>query len=243
MSRVIARLSGLWAAIVICALFVPGIVFATELQSSNYRFDESVIGSGGLLQANSANFQATSATGDIAIGNAASTNYQVDSGTKTSPDPTLSFIINSAAANFPAFSPTSAAVATASFSVSNYTSYGYAVQISGTPPKKGAHTIPALATQTTSQAGTEQFGINLVANTSPSSVGANPAHGLFAVGSATSDYSTPNNYRFVSGDIIASAPSSSGVTTYTMTFLVNVAPLTEGGQYSSDQTIIVTGTY
>lgn len=214
-----------------------------ELQSPNYRFDESTIGSGGLEQSSSANYRSTSTLGDVAIGTAASANYQVQAGSKTSPDPTLSVIINSTAANFGNFSAASAAVATASFSVSNYTSYGYVVHVIGTPLQNGSYTIPGLATETTSDPGTKQFGMNLVANTSPSSIGANPNHGDFGVGSAATGYDVPNKYRFVSGETIASAPSTSGATTYTITYLANVESLMASGQYKTDQTIVVTGTY
>lgn len=220
-----------------------GSTVHAELQSNNYRFDESTIGAGGLVQSSSANYQATDAVGDVTVGTAASANYQVQSGSKTSPDPTLSLAINTTTANFGTFSATSASTTTATFSVSNYTSYGYVVQTTGTSPRNGSSTIPALTTQTASQVGTKQFGINLVANTSPTSVGANPDHGQFGVGSAATEYATPNQYRFVSGDVIASSPSTSGLTTYTITYLVNVDSLTLGGQYTTNQTIVVTGTY
>lgn len=214
-----------------------------ELQSNSYRFDESAIGSGGLVESSSTNFRATDAVGDVAVGTAASANYQVQAGSKTSPDPTLSVAINSSAANFGNFSATNAAVATASFSVSNYTSYGYVVHVIGTALKNGSYTIPGLPTETTSQTGTKQFGMNLVANTSPTSVGANPNHGDFGVGSAAPGYDVPNKYRFVSGETIASAPSTSGATTYTITYLANVESLMASGQYKTDQIIVVTGTY
>lgn len=218
-------------------------VQAETLQSNSYKFDESTLGAGGLVQSSSANYQGSSSTGDIGVGESASANYQVVAGSQTSSDPTLSFAINNTTANFGSFSATTAAVTTASFSISNYTSYGYVVQIAGNTPKNGTKAIPALATETNSQVGTEQFGVNLVANTSPVSVGANPDHGQFGFGSAETGYSTPNKYRFVSGETIASSPKSSGITTYTLTYLVNVASLTQGGVYTSDQTLIVTGTY
>jgi len=228
--------------VLVCALFVSPVVHA-ELESPNYRFDESSIGSGGLVQSSSANYTATNTLGDIAIGTAASDNYQVQAGSKTSPDPTLSVAINSTVANFGNFSAASAATATASFSVSNYTSYGYAVHVIGTPLMNGGYSIPGLATETTSDPGTKQFGMNLVANTSPTSVGSNPNHGDFGVGSAAAGYNVPNKYRFVSGETIASAPSTSGATTYTITYLANVESLVASGQYRTDQIIVVTGTY
>ena len=211
--------------------------------STNYRFDESTLNGGGLIQSSSTNFQASSSIGDLGVGNSASTNFQVESGSQTTDDPALSFIVEDADAGFGDFSATATATATASFSIINYTSYGYVVQIAGNAPTNGAHIIPAMATADSSLPGTEQFGINLVANTSPTSFGANPDHGQFGFGSAATNYDTANVYRYVSGDTIASAPKSSGKTTYTISYIVNVANLTPGGQYTSGQTVIVTGTY
>jgi hypothetical protein len=216
---------------------------AHALQSTNYRFDETEIGNGGLVQSSSASYQSSSSIGDLSIGNAASTNFQIEAGSQTTADPSLSFIINNGATSLGDFSATQPAVATSTFTVSNYTSYGYIVQITGSPPSNSGHTISAMGSNDSSHTGTEQFGINLVANTLPVSVGANPFHGLFAVGSAFGNYATSNSYRYVSGETVASAPKSSGVTTYTLTYLVNVSPLTPGGIYTSDQTLIVVGTY
>ena len=218
-------------------------VSAVAPQSNNYRFDESTVGSGGLIQSSSANFQGSNASGDLAIGNSASENFQVESGSQTTNDPTLKFAINTADANFGSFSASAPTVATATFSVANYTSYGYVVQIVGTPPTNGSHVIDPLPIAATSQTGIEQFGVNLVANTLPVSVGANPNNGQFGFGEAAPNYDTSNSYRYVSGDTIAKAPKSSGLTTYTLSYLVNVDSLTPGGQYTSDQTLIVTGTY
>jgi hypothetical protein len=101
----------------------------------------------------------------------------------------------------------------------------------------------ALGGPQTSSPGIEQFGVNLVANTSPTSAGANPAQSIFGVGEAATNYDTPNSYRYVSGDTIAFAPKSSGVTTFTITYLVNVGALTPGGQYTSAQQLICVATY
>lgn len=91
--------------------------------------------------------------------------------------------------------------------------------------------------------GTEQYGINLVANTSPVSFGENPDNGQFGFGSITSNYSTANQFYYEDGDIIARADQDSGLTNYTISFLVNVASLTPGGIYAADQTLVVVGTY
>ena len=228
---------------VFCVAVQTSYAYADPLVSPNYRFDESSIGAGGLIQSSSASYQGSDTIGDVAIGNAASTNYQVGAGSNTTNDPTLSFSINNGAINFGSFTASNATTTTANFSVSNYTSYGYVVQIIGNAPSNGSHALPAMSTTGPSTAGGEQFGINLVANTSPVSVGANPSSSQFGFGVASTNYATPNQFRYVSGETIASAPKSSGITNYTISYLVNVAGLTPGGNYSSNQTIIVTGTY
>jgi hypothetical protein len=215
----------------------------SALQSASYHFDETSVGSGGLIQSSSTNFGGSNSIGDLSVGNTSSANYQVNTGSQTTNDPALSFSITSGAISFPSFSSTAATVTTATFSVSNYTSYGYVVQVVGNAPSYGSHVIPAMAATGPSQVGIEQFGINLVANTLPSSVGANPDNGQFGFGTAATNYNTSNQYRYVSGETIASAPKSSGLTNYTISYLVNVGALTPGGQYTANQTIIVTGTY
>lgn len=217
--------------------------FAETLQSPNYKIDESAIGIDDQGQSSSTNYKSESATGAISVGNSASGNYQIDNGTKTSKDPTLSFTLNGSNVNFGSFSTASATTSTATFTISNYTSYGYVAQIIGKAPSNGNHTIEAMGTTATSQTGKEQFGINLVANTLPNSIGSNPDQGQFGFGTAAPNYATSNQYRYVSGETIAQAAKSSGITTYTITYLVNVDSLTPGGKYASDQTIVVTGTY
>ncbi len=226
----------------LCVALIPLNAIA-QSESTNYRLIESSIGSGSAIQSSSSNFQARESIGDIAVGNAASANFQVDSGAVTTNEPNLAVNIPVGDIIFPSFSAVIPSVTTATFSVLNYTSYGYVVQIIGTPPNNDGYTIAPLTSNSPSVAGTEQFGINLVANTSPASVGANPFNDVFGFGEASPNYGTPNEFRFVSGETIALAPKSSGVTEYTISYLVNVAGLTPGGQYVSNQTLVITGTY
>ena len=218
-------------------------LLAQTLKSPNYTFDESSVGTGGLINSGSANFGITEATGDLGVGESASGNFQLQAGSKTDPSPVLAFAIGNSSTNFGIFSPSSPSLTTATFSVMNYTSYGYTVQLIGTPPTNGSHAIDSMNVLETSQIGKEQFGLNLVANTTPASVGANPDNGGFGFGSVASNYSTPNHYYFSSGDTIAQSPKSSGITNYTITYLVNVEGLTPGGQYKSDQTLVVLATF
>lgn len=237
--------SGAFLSVVTAVIFgcMVNVAYADTQQSSNYKFEESVLGGGGMVQSSSANYQSTSSVGEAAAGAGASPNYQVQGGNKTTPDPVLTFSVNNPAATFGNFSASTTATANATFSVSNYTSYGYAVQIIGGPPKNGPNTIQAMSSSDSSIPGLDQFGMNLVANTVPASVGANPDQGQFGFGVAAPNYGTSNIYRYVSGETIATAPKSSGVTNYTITYIVNVDGLTPGGKYASDQTIICTGTF
>lgn len=223
--------------------YIVSPVLADPLRSTNYQFQETSLGGSGLLNSASANYQASSTSGVLGIGNSNATAFQANAGHMTTADPSLAFSVNNDTVAFGQFSAATAATAISTFSVINYTSYGYVVQALGTPPTYGSHTITPMGVTGPSQTGTEQFGINLVANTSPVSLGANPDHGQFGFGSASSNYNTANNYRFVSGETIASSPKTSGMTTYTISYIVNVSSLTPGGEYAGSQTILCTGTY
>ena len=238
------RLVG-WGILVAGGIFclISAVYADAPLKSAHYEIDESFVGGSGLVQSNSNNYQEGESIADTAIADAASAHYQTNGGYTTTSDPALSFAVNSSNANFGSFSAGGAATTTAAFQVSNYTSYGYVVQIVGNPPSNGSHTLPGMSTTGPSQTGVEQFGINLVANTSPASFGANPIQGLFGAGTADANYGTANNYRYVSGETIASAPKSSGVTTYTISYIVNVSSLTPGGQYGTNEVLVCTGTY
>lgn len=195
------------------------------------------------MDSSSSNFRASDSVGSLGVGSAASSNYQIIAGAKTSEDPVLSVTISESNANFGHFSAGTTATASASFSILNYTTYGYAVYITGDGMKNDTHTISNMTTTNVSQVGIEQFGLNLVANTSPTSFGANPDNGSFGFGQVASGYSTPNEYRYVPGELVASAPKDSGITQYTVSYIANVASLTPGGRYTADQTLIVVGTY
>jgi hypothetical protein len=236
-------LIGLYVIITFVICCFVSTTLADPLKSNNYEFEEQALGGVGLTNTSSPSYQAAESGGILGFGNSADATMQINAGNTTTNDPALSFAIDTPNVNFGAFSPSTTAVATSTFQVSDYTSYGYVVQTLGTGPTYGGHTIAGMSTTGPSQAGVEQFGLNLVANTSPVSLGANPNHGQFGVGSAATNYATTNNYRFVSGETIASAPKSSGMTIYTISYIVNVSSLTPGGQYSSNQTVICTGTY
>jgi hypothetical protein len=222
----------------------PLVVLAAS--SPNYQINESVLGGTGSLNSSSANYQQAASVGAAAIGgqypaggNSSSPNYQTNGGYETTSDPALSFgVTGGSTVNFGSLSTAATVTATSTFSVTNYTSYGYIVQMVGTPPQNGSYTLAAMSGGGSS-IGSEQFGINLRANTAPS-VGADPSGGA---GVAASGYNSVNSYNYSSGDTIASAPKSSGQTNFTISYIANAATTTPSGTYSGAFTLICTGTY
>ena len=251
MARVYSKLhwtTGLVLVLVGLIFTRQTIVWATG-SSSNYRIDESFIGPGGNLDSGSTNFSLESgqqSLGNAGVAQGTSTNYRVQSGYTTTADPRLTCIITSSSINFGGFSTSTAKTGTATFSVLNYTAYGYNVSIIGNTPSNGSHNLTGINPTDISRPSTEQFGINLVANTSPATYGADPVQvpdNTFSFGVAATNYNATNNYRYVAGETIASAPQSSGQTDFTISYLINVATTTPGGSYSGNQTIVCTGTY
>ena len=95
--------------------------------------------------------------------------------------------------------------------------------------------------------GTEQFGMNLVANTAPVAQGADPVtqpDSTFAYGEAATGYGTADTYQYNAGDIIArSITRGWGQTDFTISYLMNVTSITSAGQYTMEQDLVITATY
>lgn len=118
---------------------------------------------------------------------------------------------------------------------------GYTITYYGSTLTSGGNTIDAMATKTTSSTGTEQFGINLKDNATPNT-GAEPSGGT---GAPASDYNTADQYRFIADTTtnLASAAGASASTTFTVSYIVNVAATTQAGDYSTTITYICTGNF
>lgn len=233
------------AFLALVALFVvPSLTFAAT--SPSYEIQEDTFSSGGNVQSTSPNYQQRDAIGSLGVGNSASTNQQIESGYITTNDPTLQFIVNTSSVNLGSLSIGSTSTGVATFSVKNYVSSGYIVTLTGAPPTNSGHPLNPLASPTASLPGTEQFGINLVANTNPIVFGADPVQvptSTFSYGQAAPGYSTTNLYQYNSGDTIAQALKQSGQTDYTISFIANIGSLTPGGQYTTELNLVVVGTY
>jgi hypothetical protein len=105
----------------------------------------------------------------------------------------------------------------------------------------GTSEIDSPTTPTESVEGTNQFGINLVANNSPT-VGDNPV-GTWANAVTAPDYSIPNHYKYVSGDVVAYSPNVSLMKKFTVSYIVNSNENLRAGVYTTTITYIASGRF
>lgn len=138
--------------------------------------------------------------------------------------------------DFGEFSSARANTATNQMLVITNAATGYNIRVVGGDMASGSNVITALATSDTSRPGTLQFGMNLRANSTPS-VGTNVVSGG-GQGAATPLYDIPNTFRFVSGEVVASAPRPNNSDKYTASYLVNIPRNQAAGIYVTTLTFI-----
>ncbi|RYE15684.1 MAG: hypothetical protein EOP51_26645 [Sphingobacteriales bacterium] len=118
---------------------------------------------------------------------------------------------------------------------------GFAITANGTPMSAGMNVIDSPTSPTESVQGTNQFGLNLVANDAPI-VGSNP-EGEWANAIPSPDYSLPNRYKYVSGDVVAYSPNVSLMKKFTVSYIVNSSKNLKAGVYSTTITYIASGRF
>jgi hypothetical protein len=111
---------------------------------------------------------------------------------------------------------------------------GYSTFVSGGTMTSGSNVVPAMAGGP-SVKGTAQFGINLRANTTPI-VGQDVAGP--GVAGISGGYSVQNQFRYQSGDVLATATAPDDYRKYTVSYIVNVPANQPGGVYSTTLTYI-----
>lgn len=127
-------------------------------------------------------------------------------------------------------SETTTAVGTSQFAVATNYPLGYIVFLSGNALLSGNNTVPSLASPSPSSVGVSQFGINLVANTTPG-VGAN-ATGV-GTGTPAAGYNSSNLYQFVSGAAVARSVLPSDFNRFTVSHIANVSADQKPGVYNT----------
>jgi len=148
------------------------------------------------------------------------------------------------------FSPTDTSLATTQMAASTNAGSGYSIIYNGATLTSGSNTITAMNPATTSTHGVSQFGLNLVANTTPT-IGANltPAsNGSNYKGEAVAPYATVDNFKFADGSIVADSanggtPGGTDAQIFTISYIVNVPGSQPAGTYTSTLTYICTATF
>ncbi len=118
---------------------------------------------------------------------------------------------------------------------------GFAITANGEPPAAGTNVIDSPLAPTESRLGSNQFGINLVANDEPT-VGSDP-EGTFANAIPSPDYSVANRYKYVPGDVVAFSPNVSLMKKFTVSYILNSSPNLRPGVYSTTITYMATGRF
>lgn len=228
----------------------PVAAVYAQYTSPSYQAEETFFGIGGELESTSTSYKAQSSVGGLGVDAVTGTAYRAFSGFLTPNEPFLEMRINTTNVNLGNLDTTTTKTGTAAFHVRSYINGTYSVQTVSQPPRMtsgASHTLTAMGTQGASVAGTEQFGINLKANTSPATFGADPSpqpDGTFAFGQAATGYSTANQFKYVPGDSIAETGSSGwGLTNYTISYIANITVFTPAGSYSMVHDLVVVATY
>lgn len=151
------------------------------------------------------------------------------------------------------FSPTDTSTARSQMAASTNAGFGYAITVNGPTMTSGSNTIAGMPTQGTIVRGTPQFGLNLKANTVATStpiVGdetAPVANGTAYKGQPSADYDDVDNFKFVSGDVVAASDNGgaggSDAQIFTASYIINVPGNQPAGTYTTTLTYICTPTF
>ncbi len=234
--------------ILLLVLFFPFSIVAAQYNSTNYKVNETFFGTGGDLDNSSAHYTAKTTTGELAVGNISSPNFQAFAGFNTTNRIVLELNVVGGVFDLGVLDITQAHAASTTFTVRNYLSNGYTVQVVGATPTNSGHALANMGSAGPSSPGTEQFGINLASNnlSGVGPFGAVPAQlpdSTFGFGVADSPYNVSNSFKYVDGDTIAHSTKSTGITQYTLSMMANVSRRTAGGAYATSLYVRVVPTF
>lgn len=158
-------------------------------------------------------------------------------------NPTLTFTVDSTTCSLGTLTNSTTGTCSHTMTAATNANSGYNIGYIATTTLTSAesNTIAAIgATKAASATNSEQFGLNLKLNTSPS-VGADPSSGS---GAAATQYDTTNQFAFTTaGANVASASTSSLLTTFTVSFIANITATTKAGSYSTTVTYRIVPNY
>lgn len=213
-------------------------VLAVTSSSPNYQVTETQFGN--TQKSCSGQYCAQASIGEPTDGNAiASSTANFEDITNN--EPFLDMIVEAGESNLGVLSTEKTATKITTVKIRSYLSGGYTLQVIGEPPKFDGHTLQTSSTPIASMPGTEQFGINIAANTTPK-VGLNPVQvpaDQQQFGVAEDNYKASNMFMYRSEDTIARSKTDTGRTDYTISMIVNISSSTPAGKYTGDFTAVI----
>ena len=235
----------------VALLLLPVAAFAVDPSTStNYRIEQSGFQSGSSTLSESASYDARVSAGDLGIGLSESGSYQGYVGFINPDEEYVELVVPVQTIDMGVIDPGTPGTGTATFSARTYLNDSYIIVSPRDPPtSSGGAQLDPITTAAPSDPTSEQFGMNLVANTAPVAQGANPSRqpvddGTFAFGEAAPGYNTANNYQYNAGDILArSVTKGYGETDYTISYIINVTTVTPAGLYIMEQDLVITATF
>lgn len=228
-------------------LLMPTNTTLARMESDNYIIYGDVFSSGGNEISTSDNFgiQDTIGEGLVLSSTSTSDNFGIKAGFREMyADTFVTLSLGSASLDLGALSPSETKFASHTMVVETDASNGFTVILSGNPLtlSGGITEIDGIgATAQPSAAGTKQFGINLVSNTSPA-VGANPT-GSAPIGSAANQYNESDKFAFLSNSAVATSSTAVNSTIFTVSYIANISSDTPNGNYVSTLTYEATVNY
>jgi hypothetical protein len=222
--------------------FLHPIIIDAQTESDNYIIWADVFSAGGTEGTDSSNYSLSDTIGEGVILSATSTSasYGIKAGFRELyTNQFLTLEVGATSVSLGTLSASAASTGSHTMTLDTNAGTGYSVTVSGSTLTSGANTISAIGgTAAASSAGTEQFGINLVANTSPS-VGAAPS-GSAPIGSAAGQYAIADSFAYATGNTVATSNQDVNATVFTISYLVNIASNTDDGTYSTTLTYSTT---
>lgn len=124
--------------------------------------------------------------------------------------------------------------------VSTNAEFGYTIRALGTTLTSGINVVSAMTSPDVSRVGTNQFGLNLRANGTPST-GQDPAGA--GLGQPAAGYNAPNTYKFVPGEVLASYNHPDDHRMYTVTYIANIGKNQPPGVYVTTLTYVALASF